>query len=57
MISANGRFVIVYNGEVYNHQESRKELEALGVSFRGTSDTEVILEACAQWSLERTLRS
>ncbi|MEI9951373.1 MAG: asparagine synthase (glutamine-hydrolyzing) [Pseudomonadota bacterium] len=55
MVSANGRFVIVYNGEVYNHQESRKELEALGVSFRGTSDTEVILEACAQWSLERTL--
>ena len=55
MVSANGRFVIVYNGEVYNHQETRKELEALGVSFRGTSDTEVILEACAAWSVERTL--
>jgi len=55
MISANGRFVIVYNGEVYNHQETRKELEALGVSFRGNSDTEVILEACAAWSVEQTL--
>lgn len=55
MISANGRFVIVYNGEVYNHQETRKELESLGVVFRGTSDTEVILEACAAWSVERTL--
>lgn len=55
MVSANGRFVLVYNGEVYNHQETRKELEALGVVFRGTSDTEVILEACAAWSVERTL--
>ena len=55
MVSANGRFVIVYNGEVYNHQESREELECLGVQFRGTSDTEVILEACAQWGLKRTL--
>ena len=55
MVSANGRFVIAYNGEVYSHQETRKELEALGVSFRGTSDTEVILEACAAWSVEKTL--
>lgn len=55
MVSANGRFVIVYNGEVYNHQDTRRELESLGVVFRGTSDTEVILEACAAWSVERTL--
>jgi len=55
MVSANGRFVIAYNGEIYNHQETRKELEALRVSFRGTSDTEVILESCATWSLEKTL--
>jgi asparagine synthase (glutamine-hydrolysing) len=55
MVSADGRFVIVYNGEVYNHQDARKELESLGVPFRGASDTEVILEACAAWSVERTL--
>lgn len=55
MVSADGRFVIAYNGEVYNHQESRRDLEALGVAFRGTSDTEVILEACAAWSVEKTL--
>src|SRR5215216_3500706 len=55
MVSADGRFVIAYNGEVYNHQESRRELEGLGVAFRGTSDTEVILEACAAWSVRETL--
>jgi len=55
MVSANGRFVIVYNGEVYNHNDSRPELNELGVSFRGTSDTEVILEACAAWPLEKVL--
>jgi asparagine synthase (glutamine-hydrolysing) len=55
MVSGNGRYVLVYNGEVYNHQETRAELEALGVSFRGSSDTEVMLEAFATWSVARTL--
>ncbi|UQA62392.1 asparagine synthase (glutamine-hydrolyzing) [Polyangium aurulentum] len=49
MSTADGRFTLVYNGEVYNHPELRKQLEALGVSFRGTSDTEVLLEAFARW--------
>lgn len=40
---------IVYNGEIYNHGETRKELEALGHSFVGHSDTEVILHAYKQW--------
>lgn len=49
MVSTNGGLVITYNGEIYNYVELRAELEALGVSFRTKSDTEVILEAYRQW--------
>jgi len=52
MISASGRFVITYNGEIYNHIELRKELQARGRVFRGTSDTEVIVEGCDEWGVE-----
>lgn len=57
MVSACGRFVITYNGEVYNHQEMRRQLEARGIAFRGHSDTEVILEACAAWGVEHTVKA
>jgi len=55
MISANGRYVMVYNGEVYSHQEIRAELEAGGHSFQGHSDTEVILESFAARGVAATL--
>ncbi len=56
MLSSNGRFVLVYNGELYNFQELRADLEAHGHIFRGNSDSEVLLEACAAWGIKQTVR-
>lgn len=55
MESASGRYVIEYNGEVYNYGVIRQELERLGHQFRGTSDTEVILASVEQWGLMEAL--
>lgn len=49
MVSHCDRYVITYNGEVYNHKELRNELVELGVVFKGNSDTEVVLNAYAVW--------
>jgi len=49
MSDASGRYTISYNGELYNFRELRAELEACGRAFRSRSDTEVLLEAWAEW--------
>jgi asparagine synthase (glutamine-hydrolysing) len=56
MMSSCGRFVISYNGEIYNTAELRRELDAAGRRFRGHSDTEVIVEGAAVWGVEPTIR-
>ena len=55
MASRSGRYVIAYNGEVYNFRDLRKQLETSGSIFTGHSDTEVVLEAIDQWGLDRAL--
>lgn len=56
MTSPAGRFVIVFNGEIYNFLELKRDLEALGCRFRGASDTEVLLTAIERWGLKRAIR-
>ena len=58
MVSSNGRWIISYNGEIYNHAAMRAELEQTrkDISWRGHSDTETLIEGIATWGLEGTLR-
>ena len=57
MTSQSGRFVTIYNGEIYNHAELRAALEAAGQApaWRGHSDTETLLAGIEAWGLEATL--
>jgi asparagine synthase (glutamine-hydrolysing) len=57
MHSASGRFVVAFNGEIYNHLELRAELEDIaGTHWRGHSDTETLLAGFDAWGIEATLR-
>ena len=56
MVSASGRYVIVFNGEIYNYAAIRAELDAAAVhAWRGHSDTEVMLAAIEQWGIDGAL--
>jgi asparagine synthase (glutamine-hydrolysing) len=57
MSSADGRWVVVYNGELYNHHELRSRLGDDGLAFRGGSDTEVLLGSVQRWGLDAALEA
>lgn len=57
MISVSGRYVLVFNGEIYNHLDIRKDIEVLEpISWRGHSDTESLLAGFDRWGIESTLK-
>jgi asparagine synthase (glutamine-hydrolysing) len=56
MRTPDGRYVLSYNGEVYNFRELRRELEAFGAHFRSNGDTEVVLQALATWGTDAVSR-
>lgn len=56
MVSTDGRWVLVFNGEVYNYRELRAELAAAGTRFRSDTDTEVVLNCLIHWGPEALVR-
>jgi asparagine synthase (glutamine-hydrolysing) len=56
MVSSSGRFVLAYNGEIYNHMACRAELGALGGAWRSNSDTETLLAGFDNWGIEKTVQ-
>lgn len=56
MVSPGGRFVVILNGEIYNHMDLRSEMNGTGIVWKGTSDTETLVAGIELWGLESTLR-
>src|ERR1700736_1484679 len=55
MSTADGRYHVTYNGEIYNYVEIAERLRQAGVALRGRSDTEVLIEGFARWGIAETL--
>lgn len=55
MVSPGGRYVVTYNGEIYNYRELREQLETVGVGFAGSCDTEILAGALDAWGLDKAL--
>lgn len=56
MTVENGRYTLVFNGEVYNFMDLRRQLESRGLTFRSASDSEVVLYALIEWGIEALAR-
>ncbi len=56
MVAASGRYVLTFNGEIYNHIDLRNELDLEAASWRGHSDTETLLGGFEAWGVEETLK-
>ncbi|MEP4592573.1 MAG: asparagine synthase (glutamine-hydrolyzing) [Ilumatobacter sp.] len=56
MVSRSGRWIVTFNGEIYNHRQIRTDLSAEGAHFRGHSDTETLVEAIDAWGVDATLQ-
>ena len=55
MVSQNNRYIISYNGEVYNYKNLTSKLNKEGVFLKSRSDTEVILECISKWGVEKSI--
>lgn len=55
MVSHSGRYILTYNGEIYNFLDLRKDLVEQGCHFTSSSDTEVLLQSVEQWGIKKTL--
>ena len=56
MVSADSRYALTYNGEIYNFRELRKKLEDKGYCFRSQTDSEVVLYALSEWGADALLK-